>query len=207
MSPNVQILVGYVIVGVCAVIGTMGGIMVKQGYERRNEAMAIKSVVTEKETLTLVENGLKKADKQNNIKIAKVKINRIIDDAKAWLQEKIEQNRPETDKLIAQFNARGVVHSGMHIAAHIDRLSSLIKTINDYIKDMNRKIEDEVLMLGEEKFETVVWLKDEFTKYQEFIKFSETAKDNLKLFNNDVCLRFTDKPTFENILKSRPYRE
>jgi len=205
MSPNVQIAVGYIIVGICAVIGTMGGIMVKQGYERRNEATAIKSVATQKETL--VEKGLEKVDKQNNIKIAKVKINRIIDDANAWLQEKIEQNRPEIDKLIAQFNARGVVHSGMHIAAHIDRLNSLIKIINDYIKDMNRKIEDEVLRLGEEKFETVVWLKDEFTKYQEFIKFSETAKNNLKLFNNDVCLRFTDKPTFENILKSRPYRE
>ncbi len=205
MSPNVQIVVGYIIVGICAVIGTMGGIMVKQGYERRNEATAIKSVVTQKETL--VEKGLEKVDKQNNIKIAKVKINRIIDDANAWLQEKIEQNRPEMDKLIAQFNARGVVHSGMHIAAHIDRLNSLIKTINDYIKDMNRKIEDEVLRLGEEKFETIVWLKDEFAKYQEFIKFSETAKNNLKLFNNDVCLRFTDKPTFENILKSRPYRE
>jgi len=70
-----------------------------------------------------------------------------------------------------------------------------------------RQIEDELLTMGEEKFETTSWLEEEYSKYQKFIEFSRTAKNNLKSFNNEICLRFTDKPTFENILKSKPYKE
>ncbi len=206
MNPNLQMLLGYIIIGICAIFGFMGGIMVKQGYDKKKEQVLPKTnIVAKKEPAA--QSAQIDQNKQNAIKIAEIKINRLIDDANAWVQERIEQNRPETDKLIAQFNARGVIHSGMHVAAHIDRVNLLLKNINDYIKDMNRKIEDEFLSLGEEKFETAVWLKDEFVKYQGFVKFSETAKNNLKSFNNEVCLRFADKSTFENILKSHPYKE
>jgi len=130
MNPNIQIVVGYLIIGVCAVVGFMGGVIVKQGYDKKKEQNVSRNIVIKKESQ--LERTSENYDKES--KIAKVKISRFIDDANIWLQDRIEQNKQETDKLIGQFNSRGTIHSGMHVAAHIDRVNSLIRLINNYIK-------------------------------------------------------------------------
>jgi len=202
MSPNFQIVLGYILAAICATGTLAAGIMVKNGYDRKREQSSINQSVVPRpvpESQT--------SERENKQKIAKIQINRIVEDAIPWLEDKIEQNKAETEKITSNFNSRGVLHSGMHIAAHMKRVNSFIKSINDYIKEMNRKIEDILLNVEEEKLESVTWLKDEHKKYSDFIEITKTVKNSIKQQNDELCLRFTDKPTFDNILKAHSYIE
>lgn len=147
------------------------------------------------------------AEKEIKQKIAKVQISRIIEDATSWLEGRIKQNMPDIEKIKNNFNSRNIPYSGMHITAHINRVNSLINSVNGYIKDMNRKIEDILLNLEEERLESVVWLKDEYKRYIDFLDKVKVAKNSIKQQNDGVCLRFIDKTTFDNILKANPYKE
>jgi len=202
MSPNVQIITGYTIIGICAVVGFMGGLMVRNGYEKKKEQSIISRTVVPQ-----LAPESQTSEKEAKQKFAKIQINRIIEDAVPWIDERIEQNKAETEKITSGFNSRGTLYSGMHIGAQIKRVNIFIKSINDFIKEMNRKIEDILLDAGEEKLDSIAWLKDEHKKYTDFIERTKKVKDSIKQQNNDLCLRFTDKPTFENILKAQPYTE
>lgn len=147
------------------------------------------------------------SEKETKQKIAKVQINRITEDASSWLEERIKQSMSEIEKIKNNFNSRNIPYSGMHISAHINRVNSFINSVNEYIKEMNRKIEDILLNLGEERLESVAWLKNEYRKYIDFLDKVKAAKNSIKQQNNGVCLRFTDKTTFDNILKANPYTE
>lgn len=204
MTPTSQIVVGYIIIGACAVFGAMGGLMVKKGYERKETPPSVsqpeKSSQPEPSTT-------RKEDKQNEGRIVKIKINRVIEDANSWLREKREQNRTEIDKIKADVSRRNVYESGAHIALQIRRVNNFIKAINEYIKEANGKIEDLILGIGEEKFETTAWLTEEYQKYLKFIKTSEDAKNEIKHQNNELCSRLLDEKTFNAILKENPYKE
>lgn len=202
MSPNVQIITGYIVIGICAVIGFMGGLMVKNGYEKKKEQS-----ITSQTVAPQLAPESQISEKETKQKIAKIQINRIIEDAVPWLNERIEQNKAETEKITSGFNSRGTLNSGMHIGAQIKRVNIFIKSINDFIKEMHRKIEDILLDVGEERLDSIVWLKEEDKKYTDFIERTKKVKDSIKQQNNELCLRFTDKPTFENILKGHPYTE
>lgn len=147
------------------------------------------------------------SEKVNKQKIARIQINRIIEDADSWLKEKNEQNIAELEKIKNNFNSRNIAYSGMHITAHINRVNNLFKSINNYIKEMNRKIEDILLGIGEDKFEAATGLEDEYKKYIGFIDKVKVNKNSIEQQNEGVCLRWSDRPTFENILKAHPYIE
>jgi len=201
MSPNFQIVFGYILVAVCA-IGTLGaGIMVKNGYDRKREQSISRTVVTQQPPES------KASEKESKQKLAKIHINRIIEDTASWLDETIEQNKIETNRISNDFNSRGMFNSGPHISVQIKRVNNFIKSVNDYIKDRNRKIEDILLDLGEERFDSVTWLVDEYRKYTGFIEKTKAVKNSIKQQNNELCSRITDKPTFDNIQKSMPYSE
>lgn len=146
-------------------------------------------------------------EKEIKQKILKIQINRIIEDASSWLEQRIKQNMSEIEKIKNNFASRNTSYSGGHITTHINRVNSFIKSTNDYIKEMNRKVEDILLGLGEERLESVTWLKDEYKKYTDFLEKVKTAKSSIKQQNDGVCLRYTDKPTYDNILKANPYTE
>lgn len=202
MSPNFQIVFGYILVAFCAIGTLVAGIMVKNGYDRKREQSIMSQPIT---TQAVPESKI--SEKENKQKIAKIQINRIIEDAGPWLEDHIKQNKEETDRIANLFNKHGTVNSGGHIAKQIDRTNNFIRLTNYYIKEMSRKIEDTLLGLGEEKLESVVWLEDEHKKYADFIERTKKVKNSIKQQNNELCLRFTDKPTFENILKAHPYTE
>lgn len=138
-------------------------------------------------------------------KIAKIKINRIIEDAAFWLEERIKQNMSEIEKIKYDFASRNASYGGGHVTAHINRVNYFIKSVNDYIREMNRKIEDILLGMGQEKFEAVAWLGEEHKKYTDFLEKVQAAKNSIRQQNDGVCLKFTDKPTYDNILKANPY--
>ena len=146
-------------------------------------------------------------NKQNKIKATKIQINRIIEDAYFWLDERIKQNMAEIEKIKNNFASRNISYSGAHITMHINRVNEFIKSVNSYIKEMDRKIEDILLDIREDKFETVLWLNDEFKKYTDLLNRLASKKDDIKRQNEGVCLRYIDKLTYDNILKSRLYAE
>lgn len=147
------------------------------------------------------------SEKETKQKIAEIQINRIIEDATPWLEDEIKQTKEETNRIANLFNKHGAVTGGEHIGKQIDRTNNFIRSTNEYIKEINRKIEDILLGVGEEKLDSVAWLKDEHRKCTDFIERTKKVKDSIKQQNNELCLRFTDKPTFENILKAHPYTE
>jgi len=153
-----------------------------------------------------VENNTVKMS-QNNTKIIKVKIGRIIEDANNWLRGKVEKDKEETKAIIANFNKMGVLNSGTHVAKHIKRANSFIKSCNDYVRKIDREIEDLLMPIGEQNFEDTSWLKEEYKAYLEFIQYSKNVKDVLKKENNELCIRFCDEPTFNKILQANPYLE
>ena len=146
-------------------------------------------------------------NKQNKIKATKIQINRIIEDAYFWLDERIKQNMAEIEKIKNNFASRNISYSGAHITMHINRVNEFIKSVNSYIKEMDRKIEDILLDIREDKFETVLWLNDEYKKYTDLLNRFASKKDDIKWQNEGVCLRYIDKLTYDNILKSRLYAE
>lgn len=146
-------------------------------------------------------------NKESKQKVAKIHINRIIEDAAPWLEDTIKQDKEETNKIANLFNKHGVANGGEHIGKQIDKTNKFIRLVNDYIKEINRKIEDILLSLGEEKFETLIWLKEEYKKHTDFVEKTKKAKDSVKQQNDDLCARCTDKLTFENIQKVNPYIE
>ncbi|MDP3142948.1 MAG: hypothetical protein Q8N14_03250 [Candidatus Omnitrophota bacterium] len=202
MNPNVQIIIGYILTALCAIGALASGIMVKNGYDRKREQPIVSQPVAPQAVLES-----QSLEKENKQKIAKIQINRITEDVAPWLDDKIEQNKAETNKITNDFNMRGAFHSGSHISMQIKRVNGFIKLVNDYIKETNRKIEDILLGVKEEKFESVSWLKEEYKKYTAFIERAKTVENNIKQQNNELCLRITDKATFENIQKSLPYAE
>ena len=145
------------------------------------------------------------SEKVNKQKIARIQINRIIEDASSWLGERIKQNISEIERIKNNFASRNVSYSGGHVTTHINRVNEFIKSVNDYIKEMNRKIEDILLGIGEEKFEAVVWLKDEYKKYTDFLERAKAEKNGKKQQNEGICLTYTDKLTYDSILKANPY--
>ena len=204
MSPNIQISIGCVIIAACAVIGFMGGIMVKSGYDRKNEPLIVQE---NQSPPALQAERLSEENLQGETKIAKVKTNRILEDAKNWLEERIKQNYSESERIISEFNRRNTLHGGSHVSVHITRVYEFIKSLRIYIKEVDRNIEDLLLGIGEEKLEKASLFQDEHNEYQKIIQSFETTIERIKKHNYELCLRFTDKPTLDNILKNNSYRK
>ncbi|MBU0759418.1 MAG: hypothetical protein KKC66_01645 [Candidatus Omnitrophica bacterium] len=190
-----QIIIGILLVAFCAVGAIFGSMMIKNGMQRI------------KEQPLAYQDSHPQQKIQNNTKIARVKIKRIIEDANSWLKKEIEKDKEEKEKIISGFNQRGTLYSGMHVAEHMKRVDNFIKSCNDYIEKIDREIEDLLMPIGEQSFEDVNWLKEEYQEYSKFIQYSRKVKDTIKKENNELCIRFCDEPTFNKILQANPYLE
>jgi predicted metal-dependent hydrolase len=197
MSPNIQILIGIILIASCAVGAFFGSLMVKSGIDKKREQFTINQSPKDSPM-----------ESESNIKAVKVKIKRILEDANSWLEKAIEQNETQTNKIKSTFNKSGVFHGGRHILAHINRINNFVNLVNDNVKrKVKREIEDLLITQKEEKFENINWLKDEYQKYLEFIKVSERAKGEVKRQNNELAVIIYGTSAFEAILKENPYRE
>ncbi|MCX5708500.1 MAG: hypothetical protein NTY14_05970 [Candidatus Omnitrophica bacterium] len=143
---------------------------------------------------------------QKSGEVIKVEVNKILEDANAWLQERIISNSREKGRLTIDFNKRGALRSEDHLITHIDRVNTCLESVDEYIKKMDGQIKGLLLSAKEEKFETVDWLKDEHEKYLKFIENAKTTKNNIKKQARELCIRFSDTATFDNVLKEHPFK-
>lgn len=138
-------------------------------------------------------------------KAIKIKIARISEDAEEWLPKQKESFLVESNRITNDAARRNVPNSGGHISRHIENVNNFIETIDAYLKKITRDIQDQLLVINVDSFETAEGFQDEYHKFLQFKASTETAIDWTKKQNYSICSRFTDKTTLDNILQGHIY--
>ena len=142
---------------------------------------------------------------ENAEKIAKVKINRILEDAHSWLPKHKDFFVNETNRIVNDAINRGMGSSGPHVVLHVRKVNDFIEAIDDYLKEMNRNIQDLLLEIGEDSLVSASNFEAQKQEFVDFKKLTEDTIDWAKKQNYATCLKFTDKQTLDNIFKSKRY--
>jgi len=140
-------------------------------------------------------------ERQKKIRNAEIEINRILEDTNLWLQDIKEQDKKDIDQINQNIQ---YFMGGKRITENINRVNNLIKKINNYKREMNRKIEDILIAIEEENFASVDWLEVEYQNYLKFVRICENAKREAKQKNDE---KFSDEPTLNIIKGQNPYIE
>lgn len=133
----------------------------------------------------------------------KTAIRRSIEDGWQKVQRLFEEANALKEQITGEYNARGTLHSGMHLAAQTKRVKSFNQDCDKVEQGVDRAIED--ALMGEEQgwdaFSTADWLKDERELYSAFAGFiaerqNEVAQDGLEL-----AKRFGDEALWTDLMK------
>lgn len=138
----------------------------------------------------------------NKHKTVKTEIKRLIEDATSWIENIINEDNKNKDYIRNTVNLR----SGGYFQAQIERVNKFIKEIKDYKRNMDRKIEDLLSKVNENKLEKVKWLSEENIKYNDLIKYFNKVIEDVKEENNRHCQNI-DSDNFDKALKQIPYIE
>jgi hypothetical protein len=182
-------------------LATVSGYKTKEAWDKWHKP-PVPEVTKKGQVNTADDNGSKIEDTK---KIIEIKINRILEDAQQWLPKQKEHFLSESNRITSDAVQRGAGHSGSHVKLHIKNVNNFIETIDIYLKTVDRNIQDLLLNIGEDSIEKA---NDFEEQYQELVCFKESAEEAInwaKKQNYATCLKFTDKPTLDNIFKSKRY--
>lgn len=176
-ASNIWITIGLI-------LGAMGTFSFSYGFYLKTHEDPPKPA-EEKRQVNKPIPDMKQVDIQN---VAKIKVNRYLDDYKASIEELKQAYFKKSTMIAENMSGRGVLRSSIHIKAQMDYAIETKKEINTLFIQMSRNIEDVLLeTFNTNTLSNVAKLQEEYKKYNYLIEMNKIIykemEDNVKSWN------------------------
>ena len=91
-----------------------------------------------------------------------INVVRFYEDFDLWLTKTLDSNEKKLHEIDGNFNSRGVLQSGMYLVAQFERVKDCQSKINEqWLKNVERPLQDFLLKEGAHSIDDIVWLNKE----------------------------------------------